>query len=99
MAAGVNGHGEPRSVVATCALDSADVSWEAPQGGNPVGYDVYERAAGETLYLRANAALVTSTWYTVEHLSSGVQHEFRVTAVYDDGNSSAMSPPGYCTTG
>jgi hypothetical protein len=98
FATGSNGHYEPRSVSASCALTSADVSWEAPREGSPIGYDVYDRAAGDTLYAKANPALVTSTWYTVAQLSSGIAYEFRATAVYDDGNSSAMSAPAFCTT-
>jgi hypothetical protein len=99
FAAGSNGHGEPKSVTASCALTSADVSWEAPGEGSPVGYDVYKKAAGETYYVKANTALVTATWYVVGQLSSGIAYGFRVTAVYDDGNSSAMSAPAFCTTG
>ena len=99
FAAGSNGHVEPRSVTASCALDSADISWEAPGGGNPVGYDVYKRAAGDMPYIKANPVPVTSTLYIATQLSSGIAYEFRVTAVYDDGNSSAMSGPAFCTTG
>ena len=98
FAAGSNGHSEPRSVTASCAFDSADVSWEIPGDGNPVGYDVFKKAAGETSYVKANTALVTAMWYLVDQLSTGTTHEFRVTAVYDDGNSSAMSAPAFCTT-
>jgi hypothetical protein len=99
FAAGSGGHQEPRSVTALCAVHSADVSWQAPGEGNPVGYDVYRRAAGESTFMKANTALVSVTWFVVDQLSSGIAYEFTVTAVYDDHNSSAMSASAYCTTG
>jgi len=99
LAAGSDGHGEPKSVTASCALDSADVSWEVPGEGEPIGYDVFERAAGESSYTKANTVLVTAMYFVVDQLSTGAYYEFRVTAVYEDNNSSAMSDPAFCTTG
>jgi len=99
FAAGSEGHQEPKSVTASCALDSSDVSWETPEEGEPIGYDVFERASGDSSYTKTNSVLVTAMSFLVNRLSTGTDYEFRVTAIYEDNNSSAMSDPAFCTTG
>ena len=99
LAGGDPQHGEPQSVGATCGAAHADVSWAPVVDPHLEGYDIYERADGESGYSVANGELVTSTGYRVTGLATGVAYEFRVVAVYTDGHKSDMSAPASCTTG
>ena len=92
------GHIEPKKVTASCGTDSATVRWSAVKSSDLVGYDVFEKAASENEYTQANAELVTTTSYLVTGLLSATTYSFGVTAVYNDGQSSAMSTPATCTT-
>ncbi len=93
------GHLRPKSVTATCFVNSAQVSWEAVMDANLTGYDVYKKVDGESNYVKANLDLVTVTAYLVLGLSGGTTYDFAVTAVYNDGLSSELSDPASCTTG
>jgi len=93
------GHCEPKSLEATCLVNSADLTWEAPEGGNLSGYNVYLRAEGESVFAKANLELVSATLYTVSSLTTGISYDFGVTAFYSDGQESAMSAPASCITG
>ena len=93
------GHLKPRSVVAMCNANSAQLTWDAIADANLTGYNVYERQLGEPNYLKANPLPVTVPLYSAEGLASGTAYEFVVTAEYNDGQSSAPSEPATCTTG
>jgi hypothetical protein len=98
LAGGDPQHGEPQSVAAACGATYADVWWAPVEDPHLEGYDVYERADGESGYSMANQASVTSTEYRVTGLATGVGYEFRVVAVYTDSHESDMSAPASCTT-
>ncbi len=93
-----SGHIEPKNVSALCSTTTATVSWSAVSDNHLAGYDVYERAATEPNYSRANSALVTATEYVVAGLSPGTAYDFGVVAVYNDSHNSAMGGPATCTT-
>jgi hypothetical protein len=92
------GHMEPKNVSASCGTNSATIGWSAVGNSNLVGYNVFEKATGATIYTQANAQLVTMTSYLVTGLVSATTYDFGVTAVYNDGVSSAMAGPVTCTT-
>ena len=103
MAGGVaadsgSGHIEPKNVIASCGSDSATVSWSVAGNSDPIGFNVFEKAAGENAYSRANSQLVTTMSYLVTGLLPATTYSFGVTAVYGDGESSEMSTPAMCAT-
>ncbi|MCL2435845.1 MAG: C25 family cysteine peptidase, partial [Lentimicrobiaceae bacterium] len=57
------------------------VTWEAPEEGTPVGYNIYRNS--ECL----NAALLTTTNFTEENVEQGV-YAYNVTAVYEGNKES-----------
>jgi len=93
------GYSQPKSVTAVCLSTSADVSWSPVTGPNFSGYNIYEKVSGESIYAKANLALVTTTEFTVQGLGSGLTYDFTVTAVYSDGGESTRPDPAMCTTG
>jgi fibronectin type 3 domain-containing protein len=93
------GYSQPKSVTAVCAANSADVSWSPVTGPNLSGYNIYKKVSGESIYAKANTALVTTTGFTVMGLNGGLTYDFTVTAVYNDGGESAQPNPATCTTG
>jgi len=93
------GHAAPRSVTATCATNSALVTWAAIEDPNLSGYDVYYQVTGGGQFTKANADLVTAAQFTVTGLAGSTSYTFGVKAVYSDGVSSVMSETAICTTG
>ncbi len=91
------GYSTPKSVTAVCAVNSADVSWEAVTEGGLSGYNVYKKASGEPDFSKVNAGLVTATLFTVPDLSRFVTYSFAVTAVYGVVESE-KSLPATCAT-
>ncbi len=93
-----SGHMEPKNVRASCGTASATVSWSAVKDPTLVGYNVFEKVATDPTYTQANNELITTTSYLVTGLLSATTYDFGVTAVYSDGQSSAMAGPATCTT-
>ena len=83
----------PTGLTATAASGSeVDLSWTAPGGGSPDGYNIYEATSpgGESNTDPVNANLITNTTYPVTGLTSGTTYYFEVTAVAG-GNESGFS--------
>jgi len=92
------GHSKPKSVTAICGVTSAEVAWSAVTEEGLSGYNVYEKAAGEPDFTKANTALVIITEYTVQDLFSSTAYELAVTAVYGAFETD-LSQLAACTTG
>jgi len=93
------GHIRPKSVAATCSVNSAQISWEEVHSANLTGYDVYEKSPGNPDFIKVNQNLIAETFYIVTDLASSTQYHFAVTAVYSDGIASDLSDPAGCVTG
>jgi hypothetical protein len=62
------------NVVAVLGENSITVTWEAPTGGTPNGYNIYRDG-------KLNTSLLTTTTFTEENITNGV-YAYNVTAVY-----------------
>ncbi len=78
--------GKPTSLDYTLTGNDVELVWEAPQGKDLLGYNIYE--SGEIV----NAQLITQTNYFMESLSAG-GYLFQVTAIYDEGESNPEGNP------
>ncbi len=93
------GYDKPKWVDSTCSSNSAQVTWGEVPNTNLTGYNVYYKPAGETVFEKANAELVTVTEFTITGLLNGMTYDFGVIAVYADSGLSPLSDPATCTTG
>lgn len=81
----------PTHLVAVAGDRKANLTWDANQEPNIVGYNVYMDG------VKINSALVNGTAYSALGLTNGVTYSFTVTAVDSDGNESPHSNIAYAT--
>jgi len=74
----------------------AAIRWQQNTEADLAGYNVYEYAPSpdnENSYRRLNTQIVASNGYKVEGLTPGSVYYFKVSAVDETGNESALSGP------
>jgi hypothetical protein len=81
----------PTALIAAAGDGQVNLSWTAPTGLPPSGYNVYQTAPGARKKL--NTALITATAFTVGGLPNGTEHCFVVRSVGTAGGESADSGP------
>ncbi|HNX02292.1 MAG TPA: S8 family serine peptidase [Candidatus Cloacimonas sp.] len=69
----------PRDLTAAGGNGFVLVYWKVPEAGIPVGYNIYRNDVLLTT--------ITGTRYTDTEVTAGVSYQYRITAVYDDGES------------
>jgi hypothetical protein len=64
-----------QNVVATLADETINISWDTPEEGTPLGYNIYRNGN------KLNASLLTDLSFTEENITEGI-YAYNVTAVY-----------------
>jgi len=73
----------PTNLTATLSNNNVMLSWSAPAGTTPLGYNVYRSQS----LIPINATPISQTNYIDQTVSSGIIYDFRVCAVYAAGES------------
>jgi hypothetical protein len=73
------------------SLAQMELDWTAHSGENLAGYNIYRREYPSGSFEQINTSLVTSNGYDDQIASSGVEYEYYVTAVAEDGFESVAS--------
>ena len=92
--------GPPTGLTATAVSSSeVDLSWTAPSGSPPAGYDVYEgTSSGDESNNPVNSDPITGTTFSVTGLTGGTTYYFVVDAVDAANNLSGDSNEASATT-
>jgi hypothetical protein len=75
----------------TAIQHSVDLSWDASNGSNVVGYNVYRGSVSGGPYSKINSALDASTAYTDNAVTAGQTYYYVATAVDGGGGESGYS--------
>ena len=74
----------PRNLTAAGGNGFILIYWQVPEAGNPIGYKIYRNDVLLTT--------ITGTRYTDTDVTIGVPYQYKIVAVYADGESESTSP-------